>query len=353
MMQPKISEFTKRCFKGLTYDNTFSGTFSPLTISRSMYRLNTIVQNDTFSKYQLSYFFGKNKYPFSKYSIKKYTERTKTFLISPNEPFVLSDTKPSITSTTSVILSSSEYPAVSQTYGSPSPVKVVTSAFDFKENWLQPMYKVGVSGFKSFNEKMSVNVNMMSSNVPIKCNYYEDDKITLIEKPLKNNIVMGFISAHYNYYDLGISNLDQYLQAMETKHIVVSIPEFNITNIYDTEFKKLINKKVQVFTHHNKDYIDFKYFFNCLGITEIFWPNIINLTGVYGNSVSVKQIRHETSLNINTSGINTINYDQKLTNNNRHIKVDKEFYTDQVFTWYVRNTIDNNIILCGIFDGIN
>lgn len=352
-MQPKISEFTKRCFKGLTYGNSHSGTFSPLTISRSMYRLNAIVQNDTLSKHQLSYFFGKNNYPFSNCRIKKYTENINTFLASPNEPVML-PRKPSRTSTTSVTLSSSKYPTICPTYDPLSAVKIITSSLDFEAKWIHPMYKTGVSsGFIPFYQKMTADVSMMSSVVPVKCNYYEDDKITLLEKSLSNNMVMGFISAHHDC-DLDISNLDQYLQAMETKCVVVSIPEFNITNVYDTKFKKypFSNEKEQVFTHHDKDYVDFEYFFNSLGITNIFWPNETNLNGIYDDSVSVKQIRHETRLNIGANGINTKNSDQTL-DNNKHIKADKEFYTDHVFTWYVRNTIDNNIILCGIFDGLD
>jgi len=47
--------------------------------------------------------------------------------------------------------------------------------------------------FFTFFDYIKFGLNMMTNGSPIKCNYYEDNKIRLLEKPLDNVFVVDFI----------------------------------------------------------------------------------------------------------------------------------------------------------------
>lgn len=50
--------------------------------------------------------------------------------------------------------------------------------------------------FFTFFDYIKFGLNMMTNGSPIKCNYYEDNKIRLLEKPLDNVFVVDFILSY-------------------------------------------------------------------------------------------------------------------------------------------------------------
>jgi serine protease inhibitor len=165
-------------------------------------------------------------------------------------------------------------------------------------------------------------------------NYYEDKLMRLYEKPCYGtNLAVGFmLPSEPHVKCLKLSNATNVFEKLRPVKAYICVPSFslentlNIATFKDNEIDML--NKLQCY-----DDIDDT---QSLFIDDIMHFNAITLNK---NGMFTTVPRPEDILNI------------KPSVNDKKLLEWKALKIDRTFTWYIRDTVNGNIILCGLYDG--
>lgn len=370
-MLSKLNRFANHSLKFLSSNESKQTTFSPLSISMAMNFLNLGIKSHSNSKKQMSKYFGNRsesnkddatllrqiiydtnilnvhdgfhshiangvyfkdtlsvKYPYYKktHSLANFeyfeyeSNVSPIYLVDQVNNWIRKETNNKI----SEILTPNDVTPLTQ--------MIMVNSLYFKALWANSMDDITPWSFRQFDDTL-VEVPMMTKERDEYCYYYEDNNVQCIEKCLKGPANFGIILPRCNenkHLYLNLNDLEMYLEEMEYCKVVALIPKFKMSE--STDLEPLMKN---------------------LGITDIFDPKTASLTEIGGTNLAVDKIIHKVAIDIDLNGIEAAAATAITINKQcATLSAVKYFCADCTFVWYIRNTNNNTIMFCGIYNGI-
>lgn len=207
---------------------------------------------------------------------------------------------------------------------------IIASACFFNASWKYP-FDPKETERRPFHDSESNIVEIMHQINEF--DYYENRNIQLLELPYcESGYTMGIIlpkkyleedNLNYSVYNVPQftpSEINEFINNLEHKIVEVYLPKFTAIKKYD--LVPILRK---------------------MDVTGIFEKN--NDLGYIGNHVFFSKFIHQTVLQVDEFGFQA----NKLSNNK--FTKEKVFKANHIFSYYIRDSIDNIILLMGDYQG--
>ena len=215
---------------------------------------------------------------------------------------------------------------------SESSVLIIINAIYFNSVWDKAFLveKTKKNKFYTLNGD-SIETNFLNNKLLI--NYFEDEKVKVIEIPYKNkkaSIVLMLPNNNYQNFinEVNLNYYKQVIQELRKKNVNVSLPKFKFEADYNlSEILKKIGLKLAF-----KSKADF--------------------SGITGNKdIHISKIIHKSVIELNEKGTEASSSTAILTTRSTSIPtIPKEFIADHPFVFFIKDNTSNLILFIGVMN---